>query len=29
LAPGACDHAAPVAHSETAPAKIKPAAIRI
>ena len=29
LAGGACDHAAPDAHSETAPAKIKPAAIRI
>jgi hypothetical protein len=26
---GVCDHAAPVAHSETALAKIKPAAIRI
>src|SRR5471032_3378132 len=26
---GVCDHAAPVAHSETAPAKINPAAIRI
>src|ERR1700750_3334414 len=29
LGAGACDHAAPDAHSETAPAKIKPAAIRI
>ena len=29
LGAGACDHAAPEAHSETAPAKIKPAAIRI
>src|SRR5580692_492195 len=29
LVAGVCDHAAPVAHSETALAKIKPAAIRI
>src|SRR3954453_2011550 len=29
LGAAACDHAAPDAHSETAPAKTKPAAIRI
>src|ERR1700738_1271564 len=29
LGAGACDHAAPDAHNETAPAKIKPAAMRI
>src|ERR1700730_6585798 len=29
LGAGACDHAAPEAHSETTPAKIKPAAMRI
>jgi hypothetical protein len=29
LGAGVCDHAAPDMHSETAPAKIKPAAIRM
>src|SRR5580692_9964921 len=29
LVAGVCDHAVPETHSETAPAKIKPAAIRI